>query len=46
MSTQNHNILYFVNISRTSSLNTALFLWKASNDLFRRGVAPFKLPQE
>jgi hypothetical protein len=33
MSTQNHNILYFVNISRTFPLNTAICLWKAQNSL-------------
>jgi len=33
MSTKNHNILYFVNISRTCPLNIAVRLWKVANSL-------------
>ena len=33
LSTGNHNILYFVDISGTCSLNTAICLWKASKAL-------------
>jgi hypothetical protein len=39
VSTTNHNILYFVGISRTCSLNTAVCLWKAANGLAWREVA-------
>ncbi len=42
VSTQNHNILYFVHIWRICSLNTALCLWKALRSLVRCGVARFK----
>ncbi|MGA3133795.1 MAG: hypothetical protein ABSD59_23770, partial [Terracidiphilus sp.] len=37
MSIPNHNILYFVGISRTSPLNTALCLWKPAKGLAWRG---------
>jgi len=40
-STTNHNILYFGNIHRISSLNTRNCLWKAQNTLAQRG---FSLP--
>ena len=43
VSTTNHNILYFVGISRTCSLNTAICLWKVANGLVWRGVARFVL---
>jgi len=39
VSTTNHNILYFVGISRTCSLNTAICLWKVANGPVWRGVA-------
>ena len=45
VSRTNHNILYFGGISRTSSLNTAICLWKVRNSSVRRGSARFKLPQ-
>ncbi len=45
VSTGNHNILYFVRISGTCSLNTAICLWKASNSLARRGSGRSDLPQ-
>jgi hypothetical protein len=44
VSTQNHNILYFVHISGTSSLNTAIWLWKARLTVVRSGVARLQLP--
>jgi hypothetical protein len=37
VSRTNHNILYFVNISRTTSLNTAICLWKLRISLVCRG---------
>ena len=37
VSRTNHNILYFVNISRTSSLNPGLCLWKLRFSLAGRG---------
>ena len=37
VSRTNHNILYFVNISRTSSLNPAICLWKLRISLAGRG---------
>jgi hypothetical protein len=43
VSTTNHNILCFVGISRTCSLNTAICLWKVANGLVWRGVARFVL---
>ena len=43
VSTTNHNILYFVGVSRTCSLNTATCLWKVANGLVWRGVARFVL---
>jgi hypothetical protein len=39
MSTTNHYILYFVNISRTCPLNTVIYLWKACNSLAGSGFA-------
>ncbi len=45
VSRTNHNILYFVHISRTSPLNTAICLWKVAIGLVRRGVARPNLPQ-
>jgi hypothetical protein len=43
VSTTNHNILYFVSVSRTCSLNTAICLWKVANGLVWSGVARFVL---
>jgi hypothetical protein len=43
VSTTNHNLLYFVGISRTCSLNTAICLWKVVNGLAGRAVAWFAL---
>src|ERR1039457_472071 len=37
VSRTNHNILYFVHISRTSSLNTAICLWKLRFSLAQQG---------
>jgi hypothetical protein len=45
VSTENHNILYFVVVSGTSTQNTAICLWKASNSLARRRFAPSDLPK-
>jgi hypothetical protein len=42
-STTNRNILYFVGVPRTCSLNTAICLWKVGNGLVWRGVARFVL---
>ncbi len=38
LSTGNHNILYFVDILGTCSLNTAICLWKASKALLGAGL--------
>jgi len=43
VSRTNHNILYFVHISRTSSLNTAICLWKLRISLVWRGFQPSNL---
>ena len=45
VSRTNHNILYFVHISRTSSLNTAICLWKLRISLAPRGFPRSILPQ-
>ena len=45
VSRTNHNILYFVHISCTSSLNTAICLWKLRISLARRGFARSNLHQ-
>jgi len=45
MSTTNHNILYFVDITRIRFLNTAICLWKVQNSLVRGGFSGSKLPQ-
>ena len=45
VSRTNHNILYFVHISRTSPLNTAICLWKLRIGLARRGFAAPDLHQ-
>jgi hypothetical protein len=45
VSTANHNILYFVDISRTRSLNTAQWPVESSNSLTGRGLFECGLPQ-
>jgi hypothetical protein len=45
VSTANHNILYFVDISRTRSLNTAKWPVESSNSLAGRGLFECGLPQ-
>jgi hypothetical protein len=45
MSTTNHNILYFVRVSSTTAINTAIWLWKAQNRHERRGFGTSMLPQ-
>jgi len=45
MSTTNHNILYFLFISRISLANNGNRLWKAQKPLALRGDEPSNLPQ-
>jgi hypothetical protein len=45
MSTTNHNILYFVDITRIRFLNIAIRLWKAQNSLAPCGFLALNLPQ-
>jgi hypothetical protein len=45
MSTTNHNILYFLFISRISLANNRNRLWKAQKPQARRGLGPPALPQ-
>jgi hypothetical protein len=45
MSTTNHNILYFLFISRTSFANNGNRLWKAQNPQARRALGRPILPQ-
>jgi len=42
MSTKNHNILYFVDISGINFLNKGICLWKAPKPLVGRGFRPVK----
>ena len=44
VSTLNHNILYFVRIPGTFSLNKGVCLWKAQNTLLRAGSGAARLP--
>jgi len=45
MSTENHNILYFVGVSSTKVLNKGICLWKAPKTLAGRGFPPAKIAQ-
>jgi hypothetical protein len=45
MSTQNHNILYFVYVPGIKCANTGIYLWKAPKPLAGRGFAPAKTAQ-